>query len=106
MTSRSDDLAEFFKMRPRDRIYTVTMEEIFDLELKAKAACREPTCGAREDGEIVSCASVNCGEKLMLDGYRRKLQVKRDIKLLVEGLERAEMERQFAEEKSSWGKKR
>jgi hypothetical protein len=100
LTSPSDELAEFFKLRPRDRIYLQVMDDLFSLENRAREACLEPTCGARdEDGEIISCSSVNCGEKIMLSGYRRRLQVMRDVKALVEGLERAQLEQQAAADK-------
>jgi hypothetical protein len=70
------------------------------LNVHASLACREPTCGARdEQGEVISCESVNCGEKLMLDGYKRELLVMRDLKALIEWLERSELEKQAAADK-------
>ena len=91
------DLAE----RPRDRIYGYCLDRLASLAAHATISCREPTCGARDPdtNDVVSCASKNCGEKLMMYGWRRELMVMRDIKSLVEALERAELERLAAEGK-------
>jgi hypothetical protein len=79
--------------RPRDRIYGFVIDRLASLNARANSECREPTCGARdEDGALVSCASPHCGEKLMMLGWRRELQVMRDIKALVEHLEQKELE--------------
>jgi hypothetical protein len=100
MTSPSDELVEFFKLRPRDRIYDFVLDRLASLTVRATMECKEPTCGARdEDGEVVSCSSVNCGEKLMMVGWRRELQVMKDVRALVEGLERAELQREAAADK-------
>lgn len=81
--------------RPRDRIYGYALDRLASLNVRASLECREPTCGARDEtGEVVSCSSPNCGEKKMREGWRRELQVMRDIKALVEWVERREMETQ------------
>lgn len=82
--------------RPRDRIYDYILDRLASLAARASLECRESTCGARDEEtkEVISCASKDCGEKLMMAGWRRELRVMRDIKALVEGLERAELERQ------------
>jgi len=86
--------------RPRDRIYSYAIDRMSSLAVHASLACREPTCGARdEEGDLISCQSVHCGEKLMLSGYRRELTVMRDIRALIEALERAELERLAAGDK-------
>ena len=86
--------------RPRDRIFSYVLDRMASLAAHATLACREPTCGARdESGELISCESVHCGEKLMLSGYRRELTVMRDIRSLIEALERAELERLAVEDK-------
>lgn len=93
MTSRTEE-------RPRDRIYDYILDRLSSLAARASLECREPTCGARDEtGEVVSCSSKNCGEKLMMAGWRRELRVMRDIKALVEGLERVEVERLAAADK-------
>ena len=85
--------------RPRDRIYSFCLDRLASLAAHATISCREPSCGARdpETNEVVSCASKNCGERLMLHGHRRELQVMKDIRALIEALERAELERIAAE---------
>ena len=85
------------EQRPRDLIYDYVLDRLASLNVRAGLECREPSCGARDEetGEVASCSSKNCGEKLMLAGWRRELQVMRAIKILVEGLERAAMEREF-----------
>jgi len=86
--------------RLRDRIYSYVLDRLASLHARATIECQEPTCGIRdENGEVVSCSSNNCGEKKMLSGWRRELQVMRDIKALVEGLERVEIQKQAAEDK-------
>jgi hypothetical protein len=87
--------------RPRDRIFDYVLDRLASLAVRASMECREPTCGARdpETNEVISCLSKDCGEKLMLAGWRRELQVMRDIRALVEGLERAEMQRNAADDK-------
>lgn len=86
--------------RPRDRIYGYVLDRLSSLSVRATLECQEPTCGARnEEGEVISCSSKDCGEKLMMPGWRRELQVMRDVKALVEGLERAEMQREAESDK-------
>lgn len=102
MTSQSEP-----KIRPRDRIYEYAIDRLASLSARATAECREPTCGARgEDGELVSCSSRHCGEKLMLPGWRRELQVMRDVKALVEHLELKELEAAAAADKARKGPRR
>lgn len=87
--------------RPRDRIYNYVLDRLASLGARASLECREPTCGARDEetNEVISCLSKDCGEKLMMAGWRRELQVMKDIRALVEGLERAEMQRNAADDK-------
>lgn len=91
------DVAE----RPRDRIYSFCIDRLASLAAHATISCREPTCGERdpETNEVISCSSKNCGERLMLYGWRKELQVMRDIRALIEALERAELERVATEGK-------
>lgn len=86
--------------RPRDFVTHYLIERLGSLSVHATLACREPTCGARDEtGELVSCLSVNCGEKLMLSGYQRELKVWRIVRAWIEMLERAELERLAAADK-------
>lgn len=95
------------RARPRDRIYDYAIDRLSSLAARATMECREPTCGARgEDGEVVSCQSQHCGEKLMLAGWRRELQVMRDIKALVDRLELRELEAAAAADKGGKGTRR
>jgi hypothetical protein len=91
--------------RPRDRIYGYALDRLASLSARATIECREPTCGDRgEDGELVSCgSSSHCGEKMMLAGWRRELQVMRDIKALVERLEQKELEATAAADRGKKG---
>lgn len=90
MTSQTEAPAE----RPRDRISDFALDRITSLRVRAVIECREPTCGARdEDGEVISCSSKNCGEKLMMPGWRRELLVMREIWELIVWLERTEIEK-------------
>lgn len=74
------------------------------LTVRSRAECREPTCGARseEDGEIISCSSEHCGEKLMMEGWRRELRIMRMFKRLIEHLEQQELEAKFEAEKQKF----
>lgn len=86
--------------RPRDRMYDFAIDRITVLTDFAKRHCREPTCGARdEDGALVSCRSDQCGEKRLEEWLRRELQVMRDLRELVEWLERDELAKLAAEDK-------
>ena len=88
--------------RPRDRIYSYVIDRLASLSVRATMECREPTCGARDEaGEVVSCSSPHCGEKKMNEGWRREMQVMRDVKALVEGLERRELENEFRKQKKA-----
>lgn len=92
--------------RPRDVVYDFVIDRLASLSVHATIACREPTCGARdEEGNLVSCESKDCGEKLMLSGWRRELRVMRVVKAWVEGLERAEQQKHAAEDKANRGKR-
>lgn len=80
--------------RPRDRIFDYCLDRIASLRARAKLECREPTCGAiDEEGNVVSCSSQNCGEKRMMHGWQRELRVMRDVRELIEWLERSEIEK-------------
>lgn len=85
-------------------MYDFICDRLTNLTVRARAECKEPTCGAREDGEIVSCSSPNCGEKLMMEGWRRELHVMRLFKNLIEYLERQELEQ--LEQQTNWKKKK
>lgn len=81
------------------------LDRLASLNVRATIECKEPTCGARdESGEVVSCSSKDCGEKLMMAGWRRELQVMRDIKILVEALDRKELEKIAAGDKKGKGR--
>ena len=87
LTSRPETPAE----RPRDRIFDYSLDRIASLRARAVLECREPSCGAKdEEGNVISCSSENCGEKRMMAGWRRELRVMRDVRELVEWLERSE----------------
>lgn len=82
-------------------MYAFALDRIGSLTVRATAECREPTCGARdEDGNVVSCSSEHCGEKLMLPGWRRELAVMRDIKEMVEWLDRQDLKKKAAADKA------
>lgn len=86
--------------RPRDFIYDYVTDRLASLSARSLIECQEPTCGAKnEEGEIISCLSVNCGEKRMMSGWKRELKAMRYVKALVEGLERAELQREAAADK-------
>lgn len=86
-------------------MYAFCLDRLASLNARATMECQEPTCGARgEDGEVISCSSKDCGEKLMLAGWRRELQVMRDFKALIEGLERAELAKLAAADKKGKGR--
>jgi hypothetical protein len=98
--SPNDPYAEWYKLTPRERMFTYALERIGSLEARATAECKEPSCGERDkDGDKVSCSSPNCGEKQMLAGWRRELQFMRDITALVHALERRELEQKAAADK-------
>ena len=81
--------------RPRDidYVFDFLMDRITDGRRRARFACQEPTCGAMdEDGKVISCASVNCGEKLMLSGWRRELRACVLLRNMVLEKEQREME--------------
>ena len=81
--------------RPRDidYVFDFLLDRITDGRRRARAACQEPTCGAREQGVVVSCASVNCGEKKMHSGWRRELRACLILRGMVLERERQEIER-------------
>lgn len=91
--------------RPREVAYGHLIDRLFSLNVRATMACREPTCGAREDGAVVSCSSKNCGEKLMLEGWRRELAAMRYLKELVEWADRFEQKRAAEVDKKTKGKR-
>jgi hypothetical protein len=92
--------ADWFALRPRDRMFLFALDRLASLEARAKIECLEPSCGTRDDEGVHSCTnSKNCGEKLMLAGWRRELQAMRDVKALVEGLERREQELEAAKDR-------
>lgn len=103
MTSRSEE-----KVRPRDRMYDYVLDRLASLNARALMECREPSCGEMrdEDGLLVSCQSENCGEKLMLPGWRRELQVMRDFRALIERLEQKELEAIAAADRGKKGAKK
>lgn len=81
-------------------MYDFAIDRITVLTDFATRNCREPTCGARdEDGAVVSCKSDQCGERRLEEWHRRELQVMRDLRALVEGLERVELAKLAAEDK-------
>lgn len=72
-------------------MFEYVVDRLFSLDVRARTECKESTCGVFDDDGIASCVnSKQCGEKLMLAGWRRELQVMRDFKALLEGLERQE----------------
>lgn len=72
-------------------MFEYVVDRLFSLEVRAKMECKEPTCGTIDDDGAASCVnSKHCGEKLMMQGWRRELQVMRDFKALLEVLERNE----------------
>ena len=90
----------FLTDREREFVTAYLIERMGSLNAFATLACREPTCGARdEEGKVVSCASENCGEKLMLAGHRRELWVWRCVRGWIEQYDRAEIEQRAAESK-------
>ena len=92
--------------RPRDRDYDFILDRIAVLSDYATRACREPSCGARdEDGNVVSCLSKDCGEKRIAEHLQRELQVMRDLRTLIEWLERSELQKAAAADKASRGKR-
>lgn len=81
-------------------MYDVVLDRITILSDFATRACQEPSCGTRdEDGVVVSCHSVNCGEKRMEPSLQRELRGMRYMRELIEGLETAEFEKRAAEDK-------
>jgi hypothetical protein len=98
--SDADEFTAWMELRPRDRLYDLALDFIGSGNARSKMVCQEPTCGARdEEGNLISCASAQCGEKKMRYGWRASLQIGRDLRALVEGLERAEMQRNAADDK-------
>ena len=74
--------------RPRDRMLSFVVDRLFSLEVRAKVECKESACGTYDDDGVAACVnSEQCGEKLMLKGWRRELRVMRDFKGLLEALE-------------------
>ncbi len=87
-------------------MYDYALDRIAILSDFGTRNCREPTCGARdEDGVLVSCNSKHCGERRMEEHHQRELQIMRDVRALVEWLERAELERTAEADKKSKGRK-
>jgi len=83
-------------------MFDFILDRLTLLTMHARASCKEPTCGAREEGEIVSCSSVHCGERLMMEGWRRELHVMRLFKRLIEHLEQQELESEFQDQKQNF----
>jgi hypothetical protein len=107
VTSTSPSEEPWETQRPRDRDYDYVLDRIAVLSDFASRSCREPSCGTRdEDGNVVSCSSKHCGEKRMEVHHRRELQVMRDIRALIEWLERSELQKAVAEDKKNMGKRR
>jgi hypothetical protein len=81
--------------RPREVAYGYILDRLASLNVRATISCLEPTCGARDEetNEVVSCSSKNCGEKLMLEGWRRELAAMRYMKELVEWADRFELKK-------------
>ena len=93
-------------MRPRDRMYDFVLDRIAILSDFATRNCREPSCGTRdEEGNVISCTSEHCGERRIAEDHQRELQVMRDMRALIEWLERAELERAAEADKKSKGRK-
>lgn len=93
---------EWLKLKTGDRMFLYAIDRIASLEARAKIECREPSCGVVDEEGVSSCVNnKNCGEKTMLSGWRRELQAMRDLKALVEWLERRDMEK-----KADAGRKR
>lgn len=80
--------------RPRDRMFAYVADRIFSLETRAKMECKSAACGSTDDDGVSACTnSKDCGEKTMLQGWRRELQFMRDVKALLEVLEHNEMKK-------------
>lgn len=91
---------KFPSERERDFVTGYMLERLGSLNVQTTLACKEPTCGARdEDGKVVSCSSENCGEKLMLTGHRRELWVWRVVRGWIEEFDRAEIEQRAVDDK-------
>lgn len=103
MTSPTEQPRE----RPNDidYVYDFLMDRITDGRRRAREACQEPTCGAREEGRVISCSSPNCGEKKMLSGWRRELRACVLLRDMVLQTERAAIERIAAADKGTKGGK-
>lgn len=87
-------------------MYDYAIDRITVLTDFATRRCREPTCGARdEDGALVSCNSEQCGERRLEEWHRRELRVMRDVRKLVERIERDELEKLAAEDKQKGRRK-
>lgn len=92
--------------RPRDAAYGYILDRLASLNVRATISCLEPTCGARdEDGIVISCISKNCGEKLMLEGWRRELASMRYVKELIEWADRFELKKLADNDKATKGKR-
>lgn len=94
LTSPSDE-----KPRDIDYVFDFLLDRISDGRRRARAACQEPTCGAREEGKVISCRSVHCGERLMLSGWRRELRACVLLRNMVLEIEQKDLERQAAADK-------
>lgn len=95
MTSQSDE-------RPREIAFDHVLDRLATLNARATLECREPTCGARDDdGEVISCSSEHCGEKLMREGWRRELAAMRYMKDLIEWADRFEQKKAAEAEKAA-----
>lgn len=86
-------------------MYDFVIDRIAILSDFATRNCREPSCGTREDGEVISCSSANCGEKRLAEHHRRELQVMRDMRGFIEAYERTQIEKAAASDKASKGRK-
>jgi hypothetical protein len=83
------------------------LDRITILEDFAKRNCRAANCGEKgDDGEVVSCsATMQCGEKRIAEWHQRELQCMRDLKNLIEWMERSELLKQAAADKESKGRR-
>ncbi len=92
--------------RPREIAYGHILERLVTLNVRATSECKEPTCGERDkDGEVISCSSKHCGEKLMCEGWRRELSAMRYMKGLIEWADRYEIKKTAEEDKKTKGKR-
>jgi hypothetical protein len=88
-------------------MYDFVLDRIAILSDFATRNCCEPSCGTRdEDGDVVSCTSAHCGERRIDDHHQRELQCMRDMRALIEWLERDEIAKAAAADKAAKGRKK